>query len=103
MNLDDWLDATKLIRPYNSSEYSNIKSVWDDIKENSDDSEKFDNLPEFMWDRITDLKLMQDNYIYTLIDTDEGDCLIFGYHIVNRIGHFISRTNIEIPVEGILL
>ena len=30
--------------------------------------------------------------VWTWIDTQEGDCIVNGYHLVNRIGHFITEN-----------
>lgn len=91
-NIDEWLDKVYLIPPTRNN---NMTSIWDT------DDNKHENLYEFMWDKITDINICKNNIIYTLIDTEEGNYLIYGYHLVNRIGHFISKVNIEIPIEGI--
>lgn len=34
--------------------------------------------------------LCKPNHIWTWVDTDEGTAIMSGYHIVNRIGYFIT-------------
>jgi hypothetical protein len=39
---------------------------------------------------------LEPNRVWTLVDGDEGTYVINGYHLVNRIGYFIT----SIPFEG---
>jgi len=42
--------------------------------------------------------------IWTIVETDSGNVLIEGYHLVNRVGHFIASVRhngepVEIPLD----
>lgn len=43
------------------------------------------------------------NRIWTWVDTDEGSVILSGYHLVNRIGYFVTEkewsTDHEVPVD----
>lgn len=43
------------------------------------------------------------NKVWTWVDSDEGTVILNGYHLVNRIGYFVTEkawsTNHEVPVD----
>lgn len=63
---------------------------------------------KFLWDNFDLLKSFYTDeefaqlYVYTLVECDEGEAwIVNGQKFVNRIGYFISKTEVEIPEEGI--
>jgi hypothetical protein len=37
--------------------------------------------------------------VWTLLDSDEGLCIVSGWHFVNRLGYFVSKQPIPIHVS----
>lgn len=94
--IDEWLDKVYLIPPPEKNS-KGVNYLWDD----ADAFNQHEELYEFIWDTVHNKDLYPNYTIYTIIGTDDGDRLVNGYHYVNRIGHFISVKEIDLPKEGI--
>ena len=57
--------------------------------DNEDDSG--DLLFETYGDAITELKKYDNKFVWTLIEEDGEQFVIEGYHLVNRLGYFITK------------
>lgn len=40
-----------------------------------------------------------NEHVWTLLDTDEGLCIVSGWHFVNRLGYFVAKQPISVHVS----
>lgn len=61
---------------------------------------------ETFGDELEFVKRQDPNKVWTLVDDDEGSCIISGFHVVNRSGYLISTVpvgpgvNVEVQFEA---
>lgn len=61
---------------------------------------------ETFGDELEFVKSQDPSKVWTLVDCDEGSCIISGFHFVNRVGYLIStvpvgpNVNVEVQFEA---
>lgn len=67
-------------------------SAFKPIKNWMDDNASWDGVMfETYGQELEFVKSAVENYVWTYMDGDEGTWLTAGYHVVNRIGYFVTK------------
>jgi hypothetical protein len=85
--------------PWVESEGLDYDQWWENFKsQQNSETTSFDGaMFETYGDDLEAVRRHQPNHIWTLIQADDGDLwIVSGYHLVNRLGYFVTRQ----PHEG---